>query len=167
MQLTREQPLCAATCTIDISMSCPIASVQQCSSHYMHLHSMIAIASHTQHTHNTRYVSTFEPSGIRLRLTAICTDTCISQRSFQQAFGPDCGKDEAPKFELVPLEAVRLALTPSLHLLQQSPICAAYIGFEMTSIARHGLIRDRKKSGSEGSGLSGCVRFAVLACQRK
>ena len=129
----------------------------------MYLHSMIAIASYTQ----PQYVFTFEPSGVRLHLTAICTDTCISQRSFQQAFGADCGKDEAPKFERVLVEAVRLALTPSLHLLQQSPICAAYIGFGMTSIARHGLIKDRKKSSSEGSGFSGCVRLAVLACHRR
>ena len=93
---------------------------------------MIAIASHTQHP----VVSMFEFSGVLLRPTANCTDACILQRSFQQAFGADGGKDEAPKCKYVLLEAVRLALTTSLLLLQQSLTCSAYIGTKMTPIAR-------------------------------
>ena len=62
---------------------------------------MIAIAPHTQHA----VVSMFELSGVLLRPTANCTDACILQRSFQQAFGADGGKDEAPKCKYVLLES--------------------------------------------------------------
>ena len=97
-------------------MSCHIAPVQQSS--YATCTCTAWLLLHL--THNTRYVSMFEPSGVRLRLTAGCTDTCISQRSFQQAFGADCGKDEGPKFERVLLEAVRVGP------YSESPSAAAY-----------------------------------------
>ena len=105
----------------------------------------------------------FEPSGVQLRLTAGCTYTCISHRIFQLTFSAVCGKAEAPKFECVLVTAVRLAL--SLHLLQQTPICAAYNRNKMICPARHGLLEDAKKSSSEGSDVSGFVCLAVLACR--